>query len=201
MAKNKSVEKDPHYDVLIHLYEKYPRLNLSEVFKLWQKSILPEEPTVSMHQVRYYITNEYKSKAEVVVADVDESDIHSTPVKNFLLKQEASLVQLGKMVNAGQQKMVEDAIETVEKGNDAPLKERYFMAKVFTDARNALLKERELGIKAHREKRETVGQFAKLAQGVMSGEFSMEDLAALQIKDQEQDESEATIREPEPATA
>lgn len=149
------------------------RRTKAEIFAMWEKIILPDLPKINCTQFINYTRNLSVKNKEIKIAEEA-----ALPIQRIVLNREASLVEIEQGVRSAVGGLVNEANEIMElnKEDGVPLKERYFALAVVEKIWAKVQKEKEISIKAHAEKRESVGMFAKLLRGAMSGEFTMQDV-------------------------
>lgn len=178
MAKlPKLIDIEPHFTELLVTWEKNKsRRTKAEIFKLWVKQIQPDEPKITEKQFINY-TRYVKEREKEKKIEVQNNSI----VDKICAKRDASLVEIEQSLRSATHSLVNEAntIMDLNAEDGVPLKERYFALTVVDKIWGKVQKEKEIAIKAHAEKRESVGMFAKLLRGAMSGEFTMKDVETL----------------------
>ena len=173
---NKPLEtKEPNFHILSALFEKYRNKKTKAViFDMWRKSILPAVPQITLIQfinwTRNLIDRENEEAFELTRTD-DAAVIEQGRIK--------TISELEESLREVSSDLLDDARDTMKMAREeggVPLKERYYALGVVEKLWGKTIKEKEIAIKAHAEKRESVGLFAKLLRGAMSGELSMKDV-------------------------
>lgn len=175
------VKIEPHFESLLILRNKHKnRKSNAEIFALWENAILPDAPKITFKQ----FTNHLRYQAEAKADEIIESKQNSL-LDQIEAKRDVTLVTIEKKLRVASDSLVDEAVRISEDAaseDGAQLKERYFALTVIDKMWGKLQKEKEIAIKAHAEKRESVGMFAKLLRGALSGDFTMQDVENLQNK-------------------
>ncbi len=187
-------EIEPRFSDLVTLFERNRfKRTKAQIFELWKKMIEPDKPKISLEQfinwTRRYSQKEYDANAMAIAGGADDD------LEIIRATQERSIVQIESDLRGVTGALVDEAKGIMENHAEdgMPLKERYFALTIVDRIWGKVLKEKELAIKAHAEKRESVGMFAKLLRGAMSGEFTMKDIERMkEISKNGQPESVAT---------
>lgn len=185
--------QEPHFELLkgMYLKEKHRRTK-QQIFERWAKKILPEEPTLSFIQFRDW-TGRF-SDTEIRIADAQKADIELIEKGRgrTIVQLEGQLRRVvGKVLDEAERIMDENEEETL------PLKERYLAVGIVKDVWGRITKEKEIAIKAHAEKRESVGMFAKLMEKAQAGEITMEEVERLTQQSHEHIIEGGAIAQPE----
>lgn len=165
---------EPHFNELLACYEEYKsRRNLLEIFDVWARRIKPDVPLISPKQWQNYMRYQAEKIKDSIIKDRQDA-----PIVEHQKNQVASLVEIESQIRGTTSDLLEEAgaIMRINKEDGVPLKERFFALAVVDRIWGKVQKEKEIAIKAHAEKRESVGMFAKLLRGALSGEFTMKDV-------------------------
>lgn len=182
------VPKDPNFPVLEQLMLKNKnRRTKEEVFNLFVKAIAPQEPTFTLRQFINWTRNWTETDRQIAAAQSQEVELIEA-------QRAVTVVQMESKLRNVADSLLDEAADIMEehKENGVPLKERYFAAKIADSIWGKILKEKELAIKHHAEKRQTAGMFANLLRGAMSGEFTMADIEAMRQSQETKKEEHAT---------
>lgn len=183
MAKQIS-KIEPHFRELVALYERNRNKRLkAQIFDLWEKMILPDKPQITLTQFINW-TRTFGRK------ETDENAMAVLPAE----KSDIEIIEAGRVVSLAtiEEKLrgvttnLVDNAANIMADEDLPLKERYYALTIVDKVWRHLTKEKEIAIKGHAEKRETVGMFAKMLRGAMSGEMTLRDIEMLNNKPNEQ---------------
>jgi len=176
MPDNTPISKrEPHFTELLMLYDKHKyRKTKANIFSLWEKMIRPDVPKINKTQFINYTRNlKEKERDKLLQAETKK------PIEQWKERRESSLIELESKIKSAAGNLLEEANQIMEIADGAELKERYFALTVVDRMWAKTQKEKEISIKAHAEKRESVGMFSKLLRGAMSGEFTMRDVAMM----------------------
>lgn len=180
-VKNLSVEEiEPRLSELVFLYQKHKaRKTKEEVYELWEKSIAPDVPQITSKQWINYTRTLNEREAEAAIAKKQNGFMEEIEAR-----RDVSLVQIEEQTRSVTKDLMDEAQEIMRlhKDEGMPLKERYFALTAVLGVWGKVQKEKEISIKAHAEKRESVGMFAKLLRGAMSGEFTMRDVELMKTE-------------------
>ena len=175
MSKDTLENREPNFNILTSLYEKYRnKKTKATIYEMWRKVILPSAPQISLTQFINWTRNlsvkENDDAFELTRTD-DVEMIEAGRAKTISeLEEEIREVSTDLLADA------KDTMRMAREDGGVPLKERYYALGVVEKLWGKTIKEKEIAIKAHAEKRESVGLFAKLLRGAMSGELSMKDV-------------------------
>jgi len=175
-------QKEPHFTELLVLYEKYRKKKTKEwVFKKWMALILPDEPQIKFAAFLNYTQRATRrlEQERNKERDLELRTEGSSAVDRIVNKREATLVQLEESLRGTVAQLVDNASTIMQSPEDADIKEKYFALAVATNVWGKIQEEKKISIKAHAEKRESVGLFAKLLRSAMSGEFTMRDVEVM----------------------
>lgn len=170
-------EQDPHFLELEALYHKYRnRRTKAQIFSLWAKSILPDQPQINEKQFINWTRSVTEAEGDAIIQAHQQQDVDLIEAGRTV-----TLVQMENKLRKVGGDLVDEASTIMESNKEdaVPLKERYFALTIVEKMWGKLIKEKEIAIKAHAEKRESVGMFAKLLRSAMSGELTMEDVDKL----------------------
>ena len=177
MAKNSIDKKEPRFLELQVLYDKHKsRRTKAEIFRMWEKIIAPDKPKISLNQFVNFTRTLKEREFSAQVTATDNIDI-----ERIMTDRAVTLVQIEEDLRSVTGDLVGEAkkIMDINKEDGVQLKERYFALTVVDKVWDKIQKEKNIAIKAHAEKRESVGMFAKLLRGAMSGEFTMKDVEVM----------------------
>lgn len=172
--KNSIANIEPHFTELLVLWDKNKdRLTKADIFQRWTKKIKPDVPVITVTQFINYTRNLNEREKDRRIEQEGNSI-----VDKIIKSNEVSLVEIEQGIRSVTGSLINDAHEImkINEEDGVPLKERYFALGVVDKIWGKIQKEKEISIKAHAEKRESVGMFAKLLRGAMSGEFTMQDV-------------------------
>lgn len=173
MASIKKLE--PNYEIMARLYfEQKERRTKAQIWCVYQDEIAPEVPVITEQQfIDWTLNSGEAAHTEFLVATnrakvlnaIDEGRVQTIGILEGKMRRIA-----GKLLDEAEKIMDENAIEAIS------LKERYFAAAVVKDVWGKVIKEKEVALKAHAEKRETVGMFGKLMDKAQAGEITMDEV-------------------------
>jgi len=172
--KNSIANTEPHFTELLVMWDKNKdRLTKADIFQRWTKKIKPDVPVITVTQFINYTRNLNEREKDRKIQEEG-----SAIVDRIIKSNEASLVEIEGGIRSITGSLINDAHEIMKLNEEGgvPLKERYFALGIVDKIWGKVQKEKEIAIKAHAEKRESVGMFAKLLRGAMSGEFTMRDV-------------------------
>lgn len=179
MAKQGIEKTEPNFTRLFVLWTNHKnRKTNPEIFKMWVEMIKPDVPKITEKQFLNFLRRFKDNEKDKEIQAAGEATFN-----RIMVDREISLVQIENGLRRVTGGLIQDAENIMEQNEEstAPLKERYFALGVVDKVWGKLQKEKEIAIKAHAEKRESVGMFAKLLRGAMSGEFTMKDVQNLKV--------------------
>jgi len=143
--------------------------------------ILPDEPQIKFAAFLNYTQRATRrlEQERNKERDLELRTEGSAAVDRIVNKREATLVQLEESLRGTVAQLVDNASTIMQSPEDADIKEKYFALAVATNVWGKIQEEKKISIKAHAEKRESVGLFAKLLRSAMSGEFTMRDVEVM----------------------
>lgn len=176
---NRSMEHlktiEPNFELLVGMFfREKNRRTKKQIFCRWQKKIAPDEAKITVEQFIAWTGNHNETDLAIAVAQRKDVETIERGRTRTLVSLEGQLRRVTGM-------LMDEAENIMEEHRDEPLplKERYFASNIVMNTWAKVTKEKEIAIKAHAEKRETVGMFAKLMEQAQSGEMTMEDVEKL----------------------
>jgi hypothetical protein len=170
-------DKEPHFDNLELLWDAHRDKRKSrEIFRLWEETIAPDAPQITLQQfISWDRTQRIKEKGQK--KKMKERDL--LPPKNsdiIRARRLISMVDMEQKVHQAADNLVDQALDASVSGK---ARDKAFSLTVVNALWGKLQKDKEIAIRAHAEKRETVGLFAKILRSAVSGEFTMADVQKL----------------------
>lgn len=177
MKKSTIRDQEPHFQELVDLWDAHrDKRMIRDVFRLWEEIIAPDLAQITCKQfITWNKTQRVKEKYQKKVMKEREI-LPPSAVDIMRARRVTSMVEIEQKVNVAADILAEKAVELAGSSNKT---DRQFSLMVVTNVWGRMQKEKDIAIKAHAEKRETVGLFAKLLRGAMTGQFSMEDVQRL----------------------